>query len=191
MFVLDPYAQSAVTTLSEPSTLLFNATTRAALRHHLREADQCAMASQQMQLWLSSRPTLPAAAPPHDETQHMEAVAKGHTAFSSLYLAACQLVWDKALTREKAIEIGDIERPLANEADPGYNVAETLARLKLTNKPTTFWFSMMAEPPEIASCEALEAHKQVLLSHSNQCLLHRGPHLLRGACGQARRTSWS
>ena len=163
-FVLDPYAQAAVTTPSEPSTLLFNATTldgaRTALRHHLREADQRAMASQQMQLWLSSRPTLPAAAPPHDETQHMmEVVATGHTAFSSLYLAACQLVWDKALTREKAVEVGDIKRPIANEKDPGYNVAETIARLKLTNKPTTFWLSMMAEQPENASREALEAHK--------------------------------
>jgi len=48
-FVLDPYAQAAVTTPLEPSSLLFNATTldgaRVALRHHVREADQRAMAS--------------------------------------------------------------------------------------------------------------------------------------------------
>lgn len=34
----------------------------AALRHHLHEADQRAMATQQLQLWLASSPALPAAA---------------------------------------------------------------------------------------------------------------------------------
>ena len=53
----------------------------------------------------------------------------------------------------------EIKRPVEDEDGLGYVLAETIQRLKLAGKPTTFWLSMKAEQPAGAKPAELEAHK--------------------------------
>lgn len=59
-------------------------------------------------------------------------------------------MWDKAEGLEQAVERQEVRREV-NEDEPGYSLAMTIARLKLTSSPTTFWRSMMAEIPARSS----------------------------------------
>lgn len=156
-FVLDPYAQAAATTPDEPVSDLISTTTldgaRAALRHHVREPALRALTSQQLQLWLAARPDLPPNAKEGDT-----AVAQGNNPYSSGFLAAMYIVWDRMEAREQSIESGEIKRPVPT-GELGYDLAEAIARLKLTDLPTTFWLTMKSERPECASSEEFEAHK--------------------------------
>ena len=70
-----------------------------------------------------------------------------------------QLTWDKAQAREEKIGKEELTRPVADSDDLGFDLAETIARLKLAGKPTNFWLSMFSEQPEGAKREELEAHK--------------------------------
>jgi hypothetical protein len=164
-FVLDPYAQAAVTTPTDPTTLLLNSGTmndaREALRQYICEADQRAMISQQLQLWQAARPALPPSGSGEGGSNEPmpSAATMGRNAFSSLYLAGMQLTWDKAQAREEKIGKEELTRPVADSDDLGFDLAETIARLKLAGKPTTFWLSMFSEQPEGAKREELEAHK--------------------------------
>ena len=168
-FTLDPYAQAAVSTPNEPTTTLLNSETlsaaRSALRHHVREAEQRAVVSQQLQLWLAARPALP----PSDGVggSNLAPVAQGRNAYSSLYLASMEIIWDLAEAREGKIAKEQIKRPVQDEEDLGYSLSETIERLKLARKPTTFWLSMKAEQPAGAKPEELEAHKFFCLTALN------------------------
>ena len=158
-FVLDPYAQAAVTTAHYPKTTLLNSSAfsdaREALRHYVREPQLRAVASQQLQLWQAARPTLPDV----EEGSSSEgiAVATGNNAFSSLYLAASLQVWDLIIERVNKIAEGTITTPVDYEDGCGTALLETIARLKLCAKPTTFWLAMFNEVPTAAK-EAVEAH---------------------------------
>ena len=57
--------------------------------------------------------------------------AQGRNAYSSLYLASMQLLWDKAEAREARLAKEEIKRPVEDEEGLGYVLAETLKRLKL------------------------------------------------------------
>lgn len=157
-FVLDPMAQAAVTDNTAPTSDLLNSSTlhaaREALRHHIRDPDLRSMLAQQLIFWLAARPALPANAKNGDE-----AASQGRNAFSSLYLAQMRLIWDKCQGREKKIQTDELKRPVSDPDALGYDLVETLERLKLCGRPPTFWLSMMAETPTGAKKEELEAHK--------------------------------
>lgn len=159
-FVLDPYAQAAVTSPKEPMTPLFNSSTldaaRSAMRKHIKEANLRGSISQQLQLWVAARPSLPLQ--PLEREVSQQAVQQGANAFSSLYYAAMQMIWDKCEAREEKIASEEIKRPISS-GGIGFDVSETIARLKLAAKPTTFWLSMMAESPHGATSGQLSAHK--------------------------------
>eukprot|EP00966_Prymnesium_polylepis_P325034 7381031-Prymnesium_polylepis.1 len=70
-----------------------------------------------------------------------------------------RLIWDKGDAREQKIAAGEAKRDIPDEDSLGYDVSETLARLRLCGKPTTFWLSMMSEQPAGAKREELESHK--------------------------------
>lgn len=139
-FVLDPYAQAAVSTATDPCSELFTASAldaaRSALRQHVRDPALRASASQQLQLWLAARPTLPPDDPMDEGSPPPTAVASGNNAYSSLYLASSLLVWDKMEARERDVASERIKRPVEEEG-VGFELAELLARLKLCPKPTT------------------------------------------------------
>ena len=52
-----------------------------------------------------------------------------------------RLIWDKGDAREKKIAEGELKRSIAEPDGLGYDLVETLERLKLCSKPTTFWLS--------------------------------------------------
>ena len=161
-FVLDAQAQAAGTLRTEPTSDLLNSailhSAREAMRHHIREPEQRALLAQQLILWLAARPALPPSGAGTSSTKP-EAVAQGRNAFSSLYLAQMNLIWDKGDAREVKIAKGEVKRSIPDSDTLGYDLVELIARLKLCGKPTTFWLSMMAEQPMGAKREELEAHK--------------------------------
>ena len=61
----------------------------------------------------------------------LASTAQGRNAYSSLYLASMQLLWDKAEAREARLAKEEIKRPVEDEEGLGYVLAETLKRLKL------------------------------------------------------------
>lgn len=168
-YVLDPYAQGALTSPSQPQSDLIDGAAldraRAAMRHHITEPDRRQVMAQQLLMWISSRPGLRArsAAAGSSEMDAQDgadkAEPKGDTAYSSLYFTSMEMMWDKAEARELAMQAGKQKRDVPDEHDVGYTVCETIARLKLTLKPTIFWEAMLAEAPGSASKEAKEGHR--------------------------------
>lgn len=61
------------------------------------------MASQQLMMWQAAQPALPAADSNVDAAK-LKAVPQGHNAFSSLYLLAMRMVWDRMEDRELGIK---------------------------------------------------------------------------------------
>lgn len=91
-FVLDPYAQAATSAPSSPMGDLFNHgvldSARNALRHHIRESEERAALTQQLQMWLAARPDLPTER--SGASSSPQPVSQGNNPFSSLYLASMQ-----------------------------------------------------------------------------------------------------
>ena len=77
---------------------------------HIRESEHRALHAQQLILWLAARPALPPSG--GAGSSELEAVAQGRNAFSSLYLAQMQLIWDKGDAREKKIASEQLKRPI-------------------------------------------------------------------------------
>ena len=129
-YVLDPMAQAAGATSSDPTSALLNSKTlhaaREALRHHVREPELRSMVAQQLGLWLAARPALPPSSSVAGEAVEAVAVAQGRNAFSSLYLAQMQLIWDKGEARELKIEKEELKRPVPDSDGLGYDLAELL-----------------------------------------------------------------
>lgn len=90
-FALDPYVQAAITSCSAPECDLLTSevmmAARNVLRHVCTNAAQRSILVEQFGLWC-------AAAPTKSEVTG-NAAQSGHNAYTSLYLTAMQLVWDK------------------------------------------------------------------------------------------------
>lgn len=173
-FVLDPYAQAAVSTPKAPLTPLINSSVtdqcREALRQLILEPGPRSVVAAQLQLWLAARPNIvtnpsTAASTSADNDDEEDSVAisrvqqQGENTFSSLYLASMRLVWDKVLDREKLIRKGEQKRVVTNSDDIGYDLAETIARLQLASFPSSLWLSMKAELPMGATPQGLANHQ--------------------------------
>ena len=157
-FGLDPYAQAILTTPEDPDCDLLSGEVWAAARRVLRQlaGDDAAKRSvllQQLGLWQSACPQINADAAGPSRNRAAQA---GNNAYSSLYLSAMELMWDKVEARQTALQDRD-ELPDADV--PGFDIKEAVDKLKLSPKPTGFWLEMQRETPRGAKPEAIEAHK--------------------------------
>lgn len=174
-FILDPYAQGAVTTPGNPSTELLSASVferaRAALRYHITEPDIRQAVGHQFLMWNTARPQLGADTDMHDMGsvfgESSTAVPQGDNAFRSSYIAAMELMWDRCEAREKAISDGKQKRKVNDVDDFAYTIFETIERLKLTADPASFWQGTLNELPDNASKELKDAHKYFCVTARN------------------------
>ena len=138
-YVLDPFAQGARTTATQPKcdfldVEVMNAA-RTALRHFSKDdSAKRAILLQQFMLWNAAAPAL-VGQPPVVQ-------ASGNNAFSALRLDAMQQVWDKKVTREEKLEAEGAQR---DEDSSAFAMREAIANLRLTSSPVEFWLAMMNE----------------------------------------------
>ena len=162
-YVLDPFAQGARTTATQPKcdfldVEVMNAA-RTALRHFSKDdSAKRAILLQQFMLWNAAAPAL-VGQPPVVQ-------ASGNNAFSALRLDAMQQVWDKKVTREEKLEAEGAQR---DEDSSAFAMREAIANLRLTSSPVEFWLAMMNEVPRGASREQREAHLLFCKSAADIC----------------------
>lgn len=170
-FVLDPYAQAAMTSPRKPDCDLLTTDVIRGARSIIdlvcgEDMAKRSMLKEQLGMWCAAAPRIPFAGTSLP-------VATGHNAFSSLYFTGMQLMWEKILGDESSRRSEGTSTAEAvgssTGADGGTETAPIttpdvalecyLNRLKLCKKPTDFWLAMAAEKPTGMRVEALEAHR--------------------------------